>query len=477
VVKTFTEWGIGGIAAIPLAPRGERWIGTLALSWAEPRELAEDEKQLFSVLAPQLGTIIENQNLFTQTQKRAAELQTVAQMSAAAATVLDVDQLLQTVVDLTKASFDLYHAHIYLLDETGDSLVLAAGAGEAGRLMKAGGRAIQTQHPHSLVASAARTRQGVIVNDVSQTPDFLPNPLLPDTRSEMAVPMVVADKLVGVLDVQSDQLNHFTGEDVRTQRTLADQIAVAVQNARLYQTQVATADEARKLDRLKNEFLASMSHELRTPLNSIIGYAEVMLDGVDGDLPDEAMEDVQAIHESGKHLLSMINDILDLAKIEAGRMELDLESVEVSGVAEDVYRITQILVKNKPVQIVLDLDPDLPKVCADRIRLRQVLNNLVSNAVKFTEQGEVRMLAHADPENNQVLIQVRDTGIGIAEEHLDAVFEQFRQVDGSSTRRAGGTGMGLTITRHLVEMHGGRIWVESVLGKGSTFCLTIPIVE
>jgi signal transduction histidine kinase len=116
-------------------------------------------------------------------------------------------------------------------------------------------------------------------------------------------------------------------------------------------------------------------------------------------------------------------------------------------------------------------------VCADRIRLRQVLNNLVSNAVKFTEQGEVRVLAHADPENNQVLIQVRDTGIGIAEEHLDAVFEQFRQVDGSSTRRAGGTGMGLTITRHLIEMHGGRIWVESTLGKGSTFCFTIPIAE
>src|SRR5262249_24542936 len=161
------------------------------------------------------------------------------------------------------------------------------------------------------------------------------------------IPMMVANKLVGVLDVQSEKTNRFTDSDVRVQTTFAEQVAVALENARLYQSQVETAQQLRDLDRLKSEFLANMSHELRTPLNSIIGYAEVMIDGIDGELPPEAIEDVQAIYGSGQHLLSMINDILDLAKIEAGRMELDLEAVKLQDVAEEVHSITSILLKEK----------------------------------------------------------------------------------------------------------------------------------
>jgi signal transduction histidine kinase len=238
---------------------------------------------------------------------------------------------------------------------------------------------------------------------------------------------------------------------------------------------VKTAEEARKLDRLKNEFLASMSHELRTPLNSIIGYAEVMLDGVDGELPDEAMEDVQAIYDSGKHLLSMINDILDLAKIEAERLELDRTALPLAVVVEEVQRATAILVKDKPVEIKVELPADLPTIYADHVRLRQILNNLVSNAVKFTSEGYVRITAQHVPDERVVTVSVEDTGIGIAPEHIEVIFERFRQVDGSSSRRAGGTGLGLNITKRLVEMHGGRIWVESELGKGSKFSFTMPV--
>ncbi len=407
--------------------------------------------------------------------RRANELATVAEVSATAATVLDVDQLLQTVTDLTKERFNLYHAHIYLFDAEHNSLLLAAGAGEVGHIMKAEGRRINASSPRSLVAQAARTRRGVVVNDVTEDENFLPNPLLPETRAEMAVPMIVGDQLVGVLDVQSDKVGRFDDEDVRIKTALANQIAVAVQNARLYQQQVQTAEQARKLDRLKNEFLASMSHELRTPLNSIIGYAEVMIDGVDGELPDEAIEDVQAIHESGKHLLSMINDILDLAKIEAERLELDREPTELAEAVDEVQRITAILVKDKPVRLSANLPADLPALDADRIRLRQILNNLLSNAVKFTNEGEVRVVAQHVPDDKVVMVSIEDTGIGIAPEHLGEVFEQFRQVDGSSSRRAGGTGLGLAITKRLVEMHGGRIWVESELGKGSKFKFTIPV--
>jgi signal transduction histidine kinase/PAS domain-containing protein len=409
-------------------------------------------------------------------KKRAVELETVAQVSAASATILNTDDLLQAVADLTKQSFDLYHAHVYLLDQTGENLVLAAGAGEPGRIMKQRGHAIPASAQRSLVARAAREREGVIANDVTEAPDFLPNPLLPQTISEMAVPMIVGGEVIGVMDMQSEKTGRFTEADVRVMGTLADQIAVAVQNARLYQTQVQVAEEARALDKLKSEFLASMSHELRTPLNSIIGYAEVMLDGIDGELPEPAIEDAQAIHDSGHHLLSMINDILDLAKIEAGRMELDLDKVRLADVAEEVYRMTHVLVKSKPVQIVMDIDPNLPSLQADQVRLRQILNNLVSNAIKFTEEGEIRVKAMRSTEDHHALIQVIDTGMGIAPDQLSRVFERFHQADSSSTRRAGGTGMGLTITRHLVHLHGGEIGAESTQGAGSTFWFTIPLV-
>jgi len=418
--------------------------------------------------------VTDQRNAQIDLQKRAVELETVAKVSAAASTILDVEKLLTSVSDLTKASFNLYHAHIYLLDEAGENLTLAGGAGETGEAMKSRGHRIAMKNERSLVARAARSREGVVVNDVTAVADFLPNPLLPDTRSEMAVPMVVGKTLVGVMDVQADMPNRFSPTDVQVMTTLTDQVAVAVQNARLYAHQAETAEQLRTVDRLKSEFLANMSHELRTPLNSIIGYAEVLIDGIDGELPEEAVEDVNAIHDSGQHLLSMINDILDLAKIEAGRMELDIEPVMLTDVADEVARITSILLKEKPVELVIDIPESLPQLVGDKVRLRQILNNLVANAAKFTNKGEIRIHAQPHTQPNMVLISVRDTGEGIAPHHLDLVFQQFRQVDSSSTRKAGGTGMGLTITRHLVNMHGGEIWVESELGKGSTFRFTIP---
>ncbi|HVO71631.1 MAG TPA: ATP-binding protein, partial [Aggregatilineaceae bacterium] len=208
------------------------------------------------------------------------------------------------------------------------------------------------------------------------------------------------------------------------------------------------------------------------------GYSQILRR--DKELPAKHRHSIETIEKSGDHLLSMINDILDLSKIEAGRMELDLEAIRVAEVAEEVAQITSILLKDKPVELVIDLAPDLPEVWADKVRLRQVLNNLVSNAAKFTNQGEIRIVAQltersGTDNNKMVLVRVTDTGEGIAPEHLELVFQQFRQVDSSSTRRAGGTGMGLTITRHLVHMQGGEIGVESTVGEGSIFYFTVPV--
>ncbi|RPI98316.1 MAG: sensor histidine kinase, partial [Chloroflexi bacterium] len=267
----------------------------------------------------------------------------------------------------------------------------------------------------------------------------------------------------------------FTAEDVQVQSTLASQIAVAVNTAQLFAEQLEVTDRLREVDRLKSEFLASMSHELRTPLNSIIGYAEVLLDGIDGDLTDDMTEDVSAIHGSGKHLLNLINDILDLAKIEASQMDLVMEAFQLAPLAEDTIGTQRVLLKDKPVDIVLDIPDELPALRADSLRVRQVLSNLVTNAIKFTEEGSITIRARCyelDP--SMLQISVIDTGIGMRQDQLHMIFDRFRQVDQSHTRRAGGTGLGLSITRQLIQMHGGDIWVDSEPGVGSQFHFTLP---
>ncbi len=458
---------------------GEQVIGTIVVGEDQPRTWTPEEIRLVEEVASRLAAALEQYRAFDESERRAAELETVATVSTAASTTLDPDALLRSVANLTKEQFGLYHAHIYLLDEVHEALVLAAGAGEVGEQMVAAGHMIPLHAERSLVARAARTRTGVVENDVLRAPDFLPNPLLPETHSELAVPMIAGDTLIGVLDVQSEQPGRFTDEDVLIHTTLASQVAVAVQNARLYAEQVNVADRLREVDRLKSEFLASMSHELRTPLNSIIGYAEILLDGIDGELTDEMHEDVAAIYDSGRHLLNLINDVLDLAKIEAGQMDLKRERIRLRELIErEVVAPARVLIKDKPVDLFIDIPSDLPEVTADPVRLCQILNNLLGNAAKFTEEGSIILQAAVyDHDPRYVLVACADTGIGIPPDKLPVIFERFRQVDQSYTRRVGGTGLGLAITRELVEMHGGQLWVESQPGVGSTFYFTLPISD
>ncbi|HVN16702.1 MAG TPA: PAS domain S-box protein [Anaerolineales bacterium] len=409
--------------------------------------------------------------------KRAAELQTVAEVSTTTAKTLEPDRLLQSVVDLSKNQFGLYHAHIYLIDEEKGNLLLTAGAGEVGQKMVSEGHAIPLNTEKSLVARAVREQQAVIVNDVRSDPGFLPNPLLPETHSEMAVPMIVTDKVLGVFDVQSKHVNAFTREDANIFTTLASQVGVALQNARLYVEQAATVTQLRELDRLKSSFLANMSHELRTPLNSILGFSDVMLDELDGPLTNNMNNDLQLIQKNGQHLLHLINDVLDMAKIEAGRMNLNPERFKVYAVLDEVTSITSTLASEKDLSLFIDetTDQDV-EIFADRTRIRQVMINLINNAIKFTEKGKIAIHAiHHEP--GKVLITVKDTGIGIPADKLDAIFLEFTQVDTSTTRKAGGTGLGLPISRRLVEMHGGSLWVESsgIPGEGSTFYVELPL--
>ncbi|MBM2851041.1 MAG: multi-sensor signal transduction histidine kinase, partial [Anaerolineales bacterium] len=503
VIDDYQAWAnrlhlknLEAVRAVVGAPlkSGSQVVGVIGLAYLEEgRRFGEDEVAVLSRFAQLASVALDNARLYAEAQqelterkraeaildKRATELQTVAKVGTAASTILEARILLQNVVDLTKDNFGLYHAHIYLIDEPTEMLVLTAGAGEVGRRMVSEGRSIPLNRAQSLVARAAREREAVIVNDVRAAPDFLPHPLLPDTRSEMAVPMIAGDHLLGVFDVQHDQSGYFTDEDVRIQTTLAAQVAVALQNANLYAEQAAIVTRLRELDHLKSTFLANMSHELRTPLNSILGFTDVMLEGLDGALTDLMESDLKVIQKNGKHLLNLINDVLDMAKIEAGKMSLSLERFNLQEVLEEVVEITGPLARDKALALQIATGPTGPTdeldLTADRIRLRQVMINLVGNAIKFTEQGGITL--QAMQHNGSVRVAIQDTGLGIPPDKLEAIFEAFSQVDTSTTRKASGTGLGLPISRRLIELHGGRLWAESsgIPGEGSTFFVELPL--
>lgn len=295
-------------------------------------------------------------------------------------------------------------------------------------------------------------------------------------KAELAVPLLLRGEVIGVLGVKREQTPDWAAEEIAAVEAVANQVALALENARLSKEQEKTIVHLKDIDRLKSEFLTSMSHELRTPLNSIIGFADVLLQGIDGELNDLALNDIQLIHNSGKHLLALINDVLDLAKIEAGKMELVREAVDIKDIANAVLASSHSLVKDKPVEIITDVSDMLPPVYADKLRLNQILLNLVSNAAKFTHEGTITIKASLNPRKLDVMtIAVIDTGIGIPASKLGSIFERFRQADNSTTRKYGGTGLGLAICKQLIEMHGGTLNVRSEEGVGSEFYFTIPL--
>jgi signal transduction histidine kinase/CheY-like chemotaxis protein len=331
---------------------------------------------------------------------------------------------------------------------------------------------------HSVIGKVAESMEPTLVNDTDIEPLYVPNPFLLDTRSEVAIPLRIGSRIVGVIDIQSTQVNAFTQDDLSVLQSLADQVAVAIDNARSYELSQQLIKDLREVDQLKSQFLANMSHELRTPLNSIIGFSRVILKGIDGPVSDMQQQDLTAIYNSGQHLLGLINDILDLARIEAGKMELNFEEVHLADMTTSVMSTAKGLVKEKPIQLLQRIPQNMPSVRGDTMRVRQVLLNLISNASKFTEQGSITVetsIQRGLTGKMEALINVVDTGPGISSEDQKKLFQAFSQVDGSATRKSGGSGLGLSICANLVQLHGGRIGVHSVVGRGSTFWFTLPL--
>lgn len=288
-------------------------------------------------------------------------------------------------------------------------------------------------------------------------------------------PLTVRGEAIGQLGVAGHE--KLSQEDAELAGAIAMQVSIHLEAMRLTEELRQRAAELKELDRLKSAFLANMSHELRTPMNSILGFTDVMLEGLDGPLSEYMDNDLRLIQKNGQHLLHLINDVLDMAKIEAGRMNLNPEKFKAIEVMEEVSSITSTLASEKNLSLFLESDSDRQvEIYADRTRLRQVMINLINNAIKFTETGKIS-LKLVSLQGGRVLFSVKDTGIGIAPDQLDAIFQEFTQVDSSTTRKAGGTGLGLPISRRLVEMHGGRLWAEStgIPGEGTAFYVELPL--
>jgi signal transduction histidine kinase/HAMP domain-containing protein len=450
------EWDV----AIPSARSGDE-ISRLAVA--------------FERMSKELRTLYAN--LEMRVVARTSELETVAKVSGAAAAILDLEKLLDTVSDLTKTSFALSKVQVHLLDEPSQRLIQSSNLDGRGEL-----HSIPLDSTESIVAQAGQDRRGITVSDARQQNGASPSGM---TGSELAVPLKVANRLLGVLDLHSEQMDRFTESELRVMTILADQIAVAVQNAYLYRDQLESARQlaierqrADEANKAKSLFLSNVSHELRTPLNIVIGYTSSMLerpamyDNI--PLPVVYANDIELIRENGYHLIGLINDILDLSKIEAGRLELQREPISLLDIFRGVLATAVGLVKDKPVLIRSDIPDQLPLVRADPTRVRQIILNLMSNAVKFTERGSVTL--RACTEDGFVKIAVIDTGIGIPENALPHIFDRFRQGDHNTSRRYGGTGLGLDISKQLCQMHGGDLTVKSVYGEGSTFTFTLPVM-
>lgn len=408
-----------------------------------------------------------------QVAERTHDLSVSATVSRQITTVLNRKELLDQLVQLTLDSFKLYHVNIYLFDEGAGALKLLAATGEAGRQMIAQERQYLLDANRGLVPLAARTLKAAVVNDVTVDAAHNKNDLLDRTMSEAAIPLRFGDELIGVLDLQSEKKDRFGATETELFTSLGDQIATALRNAKLFEQVEEQSLRAQQADQAKSAFLASTSHELRTPLNAIINLTSFVRRGMMGVVTPRQEEMLSLVMQSGQNLLSLINDVLDMSKIESGSLKLYIEpNLDLYEVILNASATAQSLLNDKPVKLTLDISDSLPLLSMDKNRIQQVMLNILSNACKFTESGEIRIeaLSYED----EIRVSISDTGAGIAPEDHHKVFEKFAQTE-SGLRQGGGTGLGMPITKSLVEAHGGRLWLESEMGTGSTFFFTLPI--
>jgi GAF domain-containing protein len=473
--------GARTVLGVPLVRDG-RAIGSIGVWRNEVKRFSDTQIALLQTFADQAVIAIENVRLFTELEARTAqltrsvgELRALGEVGQAVSSTLDVETVLGTIVARVTKLTGMDGGSIYEYDEKRGEFHLHSANGLPADVVEAL-RASPIRKGEGALGKLATTRDAVEIRDVADERVYqsrVRHALVRiGYRSMLVVPLLRESHLLGGLVVNRRSPGPFDPRVLELMKTFAAQSAMAIQNARLYREIEIKSRELETASRHKSEFLANMSHELRTPLNAIIGFSEVLGERLFGELNAKQSEYVTDIAESGRHLLALINDILDLSKIEAGRMELEAGEVELAKAIAQTLSLVRERAERRGIALSSAVDDAIGVVRADARKVKQVLLNLLSNALKFTPEGgriDVRAVAFDD----RVEVSVADTGVGIAAEDQEAVFEEFRQV-GASASRVEGTGLGLAISRRFIELHGGRMWLVSAPGKGSTFAFSLP---
>jgi len=456
--------------ALPLRV-GDQVLGVLDLESAALNAFQPDDVRVLQTLADQIAIAIHNSRLFQAEAQARRTADTLREVGQIVGSTLNLDEVLERILASLSEVLEYDSGLIMLLKD--GVLYIQAGRGFADPTAVLGSRLPLADYP--FIQDVVETAQPVILSDVRDDPRWREAnfPVANPIRAWMGIPLIAAGQVLGMLAIESYRPGAYHQDHLLLVTAFAAQAAVALHNAELFQASQVARAEAEQANQLKSRFLANMSHELRTPLNAVINFSYLLTLGTEGDVTDGQADLLNRINDAGRHLLGLINDILDLAKIEAGRMELHLEEVTLPEVIDEVLSTAAGLLANKPeVDLRREIAGDLPLVRADHTRVRQVLLNLLSNAAKFTQRGAITLCAVATGE--WVTLSVTDTGPGIPAEDIPKAFSEFVQLEGQGQPRTGGTGLGLPISKRFVEMHGGHMWAESEVGVGSTFFFTLP---
>ena len=456
-------------------------IGAIGVRSTDVHPFTGKQIALLETFSDQAVIAVENTRLFKELEERNKALTESLEQQTATAEVLQViasspnseQPVFEAILRSAVALCEVKLAAIFRFD--GSLVHLVATHDWSKEANNWSGQTYPTAPTKRLIGPRVILTKAIVeVRDTFDDPDY--DRSAAETggwRRMLGVPLLREGHVLGSIVLAWPSPGETPRKQVELIKTFADQAVIAIENTRLFREIAEKSHELEVASQHKSQFLANMSHELRTPLNAILGYTELIADGIYGEVPQKLGEVLERVQASGRHLLGLINDVLDLSKIEAGQLTLASNDYSFHDVVQSVISGVESLAAEKQLKLSADLPADLPVGRGDERRITQVLMNLVGNAIKFTDTGEVAVRVTAP--DGMFVTSVTDTGPGIPEDQQQRIFDEFQQVDSSSTRKKGGTGLGLAIAKRIVELHGGRIWVESLVGQGSTFSFSLPV--